>query len=39
MNQILFNKFKYGKLLVKNFVPELKDILILTNLKEKEVSL
>ena len=31
MNLILVNKFKYGKLLVKNLVNELKDLLSITN--------
>lgn len=39
MNLRLFKKFKYGKLLVKNFANELKEILNLTNIKEKKASL
>lgn len=39
MNIKLLKKFKYGKLLVKHFVYELEQILVLTNLKEKKASL
>ena len=39
MNIRLVKKFKYGKLLVKNFANELKEILTSTNLKEKKASL
>ena len=39
MNLHLFKKFKYGKLLVRNFSHELKEILNLANIKEKKASL
>lgn len=35
LNLKLINKFKYGKLLIVNFIPEFKEILILNNQKEK----